>query len=172
MFLEEVIPWFFLQPLRVTQSQERSLQHCSSAPPSHLHNMCWDRSVEEGNPGQGDWEWGGQSQHGLHFNCQASLWMEHLDSGLPSLSKVTLPHISSPLLKSFSHSLLLSTLLKRLFCTFRLDLHTKTAIPAPHWSSEIVPTRSFTLQTLTSVLPDQHCQQESSTNTAINHRAH
>lgn len=131
-----------------------------------------ERSAEEGNPGQGDWEWGGQSQHGLHFNCQASLWMEHLYLGLPSHSKVTLPHISSPLLKSFSHSLLLPTLLKRLFCTFRLDLHTKTEIPAPLWSSQIVPTRSFPLQTLTSVLPDQHCQQESSTNTAIDHRAH
>lgn len=134
MFVEDVIPWFFMQPLHVTHPGRVT----PALPHQHIHTARAGE-IKEGKPWARGLGVGGQSQHGLHFNCQASLWMEHLDLGLPSHQKVTLPHISSPSLKSLSHSLLLPTLLKWLFCSFRLNLNTKAAIPAPHWSNS----RSF-----------------------------
>lgn len=127
--------------------------HSSSGPISHQHTTCAAEIREEGNHWTRRLGVGAQSQHGLHFHCQVSFWMEHPDLGLPSHYKVTLPHISSPSLKPLSHSLLLPTLLNWLFCSFRLNLNTKAAIPAPHWSRKIIPIHSFTLQTLTSALP-------------------
>lgn len=91
-----------------------------------------ETSAEEGKPWARRLGMGGQNQRGLHFNCQASLWMEHLDLGLPSHQKVTLPHISSPSLKSLSQLSAITHILKLLFCTFRLNLNTKAAIPDPH----------------------------------------
>lgn len=161
--------WFVMQPLHVTHSQDRSLQLCSSAPPAHLHNMCCRDQQKKENSGQGDWDWGDRANMGCILTARPALGWSTLRFGSAFTSEgYTASHFFS-----FSEvPLPLSAIAHTPKMTF-LHLQTQPEHQGRNSSPTLKqPNHSYTLQTLTSALPEQHCLQESSTDTAGVQRAH